>query len=170
MKLVAIDFETSGYGGNSACALGIAVIEDGRIVDHHYSLICPPSRNILFTEIHGLTWEMLKDAGSFAEVWPEFAPFMAGADYFLAHNATFDRRVLLESCRAVGIREPQTPFLCTLKGCRIKLDIPSKKLSAVCEHFCIDLDHHHAGSDANACAEVFLELLRLGLKPEQMKI
>lgn len=170
MKLVAIDFETSGYGGDSACALGVAVIRDDQIVDHHYSLIRPPSSKILFTEIHGLTWDMLKDAGRFAEVWPEFAPLLAGADYFLAHNATFDRRVLLESCRAAGIREPQTPFLCTLMGCRKKLDIPSRKLSAVCEHFGIELDHHHAGSDANACAEVYLALTRLGLQPEQMKI
>lgn len=170
MKLVAIDFETSGYVGNSACALGVAIIDHGQIVARHYSLLRPPSSKILFTEIHGLTWEMLKDAKTFKEIWPEFAPLLADADYFLAHNATFDRRVLQESCRAAGIREPQVPFLCTLKGCRKKLDIPSKKLSAVCEYFGIELDHHHAGSDANACAEIYLELTRLGLQDEQMKI
>ena len=29
---VAIDFETSGYAAHSACAVGLARIEDGRIV------------------------------------------------------------------------------------------------------------------------------------------
>ena len=62
---VAIDFETSGNAAHSACAVGLARIEAGHVVDRLYSLIRPPSSRVMFTEIHGLTWPMLKDAPTF---------------------------------------------------------------------------------------------------------
>lgn len=167
---VAIDFETSGYAAHSACAVGLARIEGGRVTDCFYSLLRPPSARVMFTEIHGLTWPMLKDAPGFAEVWPEAAAFLRGARFLLAHNASFDRRVLLACCRAAGQTAPDTPFLCTLKGARHSLPLPSKKLNLVCEHFGIALNHHNAVSDAQACAQVYLRLRALGVTDAQMRL
>ncbi|MDD4701867.1 MAG: 3'-5' exonuclease [Desulfovibrio sp.] len=167
---VAIDFETSGNAAHSACAVGLARIEEGRVVDMYYSLIRPPSSRVMYTDIHGLTWSMLKDAPSFAEVWPQMEAFMAGADALLAHNASFDRRVLQACCREVGADAPRCHFLCTLKGARRSLPLPSKKLNCVCEHFGISLEHHHAGSDASACAQVYLHLRALGVTDSQMRL
>ena len=167
---VAIDFETSGYAAHSACAVGLARIEDGCVVDQFYSLICPPSSRVMFTEIHGLTWSMLKDAPSFVEVWPQMETFMAGAHALLAHNASFDRRVLQACCREAGTDAPHCHFLCTLKGARRSLPLPSKKLNNVCEHFGIALEHHHAGSDASACAQIYLHLRALGVTDSQMRL
>ena len=113
---------------------------------------------------------MLKDAPTFAEVWPQMEAFFEGATHLLAHNASFDRRVLAASCQATGACEPRTPFLCTLKGARRSLPLPSKKLNHVCEHFGIALDHHNAESDAAACAEVYLRLRALGVTDGQMRL
>ena len=74
---VAIDFETSGFAAHSACAVGLARIEDGRVVEQFYSLVRPPSSRVLFTEIHGLTWPMLKNAPAFGDVWPRMQAFAA---------------------------------------------------------------------------------------------
>ncbi|MDO5484098.1 MAG: 3'-5' exonuclease [Desulfovibrionaceae bacterium] len=167
---VAIDFETSGYAAHTACAVGLARIDEGRISRCFYSLIRPPSSRVLFTEIHGLTWPMLRDAPVFADVWQEASPLLEGTRYLLAHNASFDRRVLQACCRAAGLTAPQIPFLCTLKGARRTLPLPSKKLSAVCEHFGIALEHHHAGSDARACAEIYVRLRAQGLTDSQMRL
>ena len=167
---VAIDIETSGFAAHSACAVGLARIEDGHVVDRLYSLIRPPSSRIMFTEIHGLTWPMLKDAPTFAEIWPQMEAFMNGADALLAHNASFDRRVLQACCREAGAETPRYHFLCTLKGARRSLPLPSKKLNHVCEHFGIALDHHNAESDAAACAEVYLRLRALGVTDGQMRL
>lgn len=145
-------------------------IVDGRVEDSFYSLIRPPSSRILFGEIHGLTWDMLKTALVFADLWPEIASFVADANAFLAHNAGFDRRVLHACCRVAGLQVPSIPFFCTLKGARRALPIPSKSLGAVCEHFGIALNHHHAGSDAHACAEVYLRLHELGVTDAQMRL
>lgn len=167
---IAIDFETSGYSAHSACAVGLARIEHGQVADVFYSLIRPPSSRVLFTEIHGLTWPMLQDAPTFAELWPRMEAFLAGADALLAHNASFDRRVLAASCRAVGVDAPHTPFLCTLKGSRRSLPLASKKLSSVCAYFGIALNHHHAGSDAEACARIYLHLRERGVTDAQMRL
>ena len=166
---IALDFETSGYGADSACAVGMARLDEGRVADRFYALIRPPSSFVRFTEVHGLTWPMLKDAPTFAELWPQMAAFLQGAAWFVAHNASFDRRVLIGCCRAAGIAEPRLPFYCTLKGSRRSLPLPSHRLSSVCEHFQLPLQHHHAGSDAEACAEIYLRLRALGVSQAQMK-
>lgn len=65
---------------------------------------------------------------------------------------------------------PEAPFLCTLKGSRRSLPLPSKKLNLVCEYFGIALNHHNAASDAQACAEVYLRLRGLGVTDAQMRL
>lgn len=169
-RYVALDFETSGYAAHSACAVGLCRIEDGVVTDSFYSLIRPPSSRVLFTHVHGLTWPMLKDAPTFTEVWPQLVAFMEGSHALLAHNAGFDRRVLHASCQALELVQPQLPFLCTLKGARRSLPLASRALDSVCGYFGILLDHHHAGSDARACAEIYLRLRGLGVTDGQMKL
>ena len=169
-RYVALDFETSGYAAHSACAVGLCRIEDGVVTDSFYCLIRPPSSRVLFTHVHGLTWPMLKDAPTFTELWPQLVAFMEGSHALLAHNAGFDRRVLHASCQALELVQPQLPFLCTLKGARRSLPLASRALDSVCDYFGIPLDHHHAGSDARACAEIYLRLRGLGVTDGQMKL
>ena len=54
---VAIDFETATHRRDSACAVGLAVSRNGRIVAIRSFLIRPPTAHFSFTEIHGLRWE-----------------------------------------------------------------------------------------------------------------
>ena len=150
--------------------MGLCRIEDGVVTDSFYSLIRPPSSRVLFTHVHGLTWPMLKEAPTFTEVWPQLVAFMEGSHALLAHNAGFDRRVLHASCQALELVQPQLPFLCTLKGARRSLPLASRALDSVCGYFGIPLDHHHAGSDARACAEIYLRLRGLGVTDGQMKL
>ncbi len=153
---IAIDFETSGNESDSACALGMVRVEESKIVRGFYRLIRPPSSIVLYSEIHGLTWPDLKDKPTFKEMWPSIAEFIDGAAFFTAHNAAFDRRILLGCCEANGIPAPDTPFLCTVKASRRAWHYPHNNLSAVCERLKLPLDHHHARSDALACALIYL--------------
>lgn len=107
---VAIDFETSGRTNDSACAVGLVRISGGQIRNTYYTLIRPPSPVILFTWVHGLTWEDLRNAPTFPEVWPEMTSFMDGASGLVAHNATFDRSVLYGCCESFGCPYPGLPF------------------------------------------------------------
>lgn len=166
--VVALDFETSDKYADSACALGMVRMENGSIVSSLYHLIRPPRSRVYFTEIHGLTWDMLKDQPTFAELWPQFSSFLEGAGLLVAHNASFDRRVLYSCCRACGVIAPSAPFACTVKGARTGLKLPHHRLNDVCEYLHIELNHHHADSDAMAAARIYLYLREHGLSDEQM--
>lgn len=166
--VIGIDFETADMGPDSACAIGMARLRDGVVEDRFYRRIRPPRSRVRFTEIHGLTWSMLKDQPIFAELWPDIRAFMTGAQWLVAHNAPFDRRILRGCCAAADVAAPPIPFACTLKGARRNLPLASKKLDAVCAHFGISLQHHHAGSDATAAALIFLRLTEMGISPESM--
>lgn len=166
--VVALDFETAAISRHSACALGMARIENMEIKETFYTLIRPPSRRIKFTEIHGLTWNDLADAPRFAEIWPRARNFINGAKYLLAHNAGFDRSILQGCCLAFCQSIPRQEFLCTKKGAKKALKLKSNSLASLCAYFDIELDHHNAQSDALGCGQIFINLIKLGLPVEDM--
>lgn len=155
-KFTAIDFETADYGRDSACAVGLARVEAGRVIKTAYSLIRPPRQDIRFTDIHGITWEDVEDEPPFGEVWPGLAGFFEGIEFITAHNAPFDRSVLYACCAAAGLAVPPQPFVCTVKLSKAELGLKPATLSHVCHHLSIPLKHHNALSDAEACAKIMI--------------
>ena len=65
---------------------------------------------------------------------------------------------------------PIGPFLCTWKGARLALVLKANKLSDVCAHLGIDLQHHHAGSDAEAAAGIYAHLRAMGVSDVQLAL
>jgi DNA polymerase-3 subunit epsilon len=162
VKFVAIDFETANYSPDSACALGIVAVENGRITRKEYSLIRPPKNYFVFSYLHGIRWSEVRSQPSFIEVWDSFADLLCGADFLLAHNASFDRRVL-SACCAFADREPVLlPFICTVRVARSVWNFRPASLDNVCSQLGISLRHHHAESDALACATIAIRAMELG--------
>ena len=155
-RFAAIDFETASYGRDSACALGVVIVERGRIVQRLYELIRPPTSEFTFTYIHGLAWNDVKDASSFDVVWTDIARELSGVEFLAAHNAPFDKGVLSACCETYGLAGPEQPFVCTVRLARAQWDIYPTKLPDVCRHLGIDLQHHQADSDAEACARIVI--------------
>jgi DNA polymerase-3 subunit epsilon len=153
---VALDFETADYYPDSACALGLVRVENHRIVQRTYHLIRPPRRRFVFTHLHGITWEDVARQPTFGELWPSLTPFLAGADFLAAHNASFDRSVLHRCCETAGLTPPAIPFECTVRLARQTWNLYPTKLNNVCDHLGITLRHHHAASDAEACALIVI--------------
>ena len=153
---VAIDFETADYEPDSACSVGVVRVERLQVVQRETILVRPPRSRILFTHIHGITWNMVKDLPGFASVWPRLRPFLEGASFLIAHNASFDRRVLAACCSASGLEVPTQPFLCTVQVARRTWRLEPNDLPSVCRRLGIGLIHHDAGSDAEACARIMI--------------
>lgn len=156
MNFVAIDFETANTQPNSACAVGLVKVLGGEIVNTAAYLIRPPTREFVFTYIHGLTWNDVANADDFGQLWPKLAAFLDDATFFAAHNASFDRSVLRACCASHGLRAPSLPFRCTVQISRRAWNIRPTKLSDVCKRLEIPLNHHEALSDAMACAKIVL--------------
>jgi DNA polymerase-3 subunit epsilon len=131
-------------------------VVDGRIVDSVAHLIRPPTREFLFTYIHGLTWSHVAAATDFGRLWPELAPWLDGVDFLAAHNASFDRGVLNACCASYEIAAPLPAFRCTVTMARRAWNLRPTKLPDVCRHLGITLDHHDALSDAMACAKIVI--------------
>jgi DNA polymerase-3 subunit epsilon len=156
INFVAIDFETANYAQDSACAVGLVKVVDGEIVDSVAHLIRPPTREFVFTYIHGLTWKHVAGAPDFGALWPRLAPWLQGADFLAAHNAPFDRGVLGACCATYGIEAPPPTFRCTVTMARRAWNLRPTKLPDVCRHLGITLNHHDALSDALACAKIVI--------------
>ena len=155
-KFLAIDFETADNGRDSACAVGLVRVEDEKIVRKEYRLIRPPRPDMLFTYIHGITWKEVENEPLFAEVWPGIKDLFEGIEFITAHNAPFDKGVMNACCAAAGLVPPPLPFVCTVKLSKKELGINPAKLSHVCHHLSIPLNHHNALSDAEACARIMI--------------
>ena len=153
---VALDFETADHGADSACAIGLVTSRGGRILDRQYYLIRPPRKQFFFSYIHGITWEHVKDKPTFAELWPRIEKTLNDADYLAAHNASFDKRVLGACCAAAGVAPCNRPFVCTVAVARQTWNIRPTKLNNVCDFLKIELNHHEALSDAEACARILI--------------
>ena len=128
----------------------------GEIVEQAFHLIRPPTREFVFTHIHGLTWNDVAKSDDFGKLWPRLAPMLEGATFLAAHNASFDKGVLNACCGSYGIEAPSLPFRCTVQMSRRAWNIRPTKLSDVCAKLGIALNHHEALSDALACARIVL--------------
>lgn len=153
---VAIDFETANHRSTSACAVGLVRVAGGRIETEAAFLIRPPSREFFFTHIHGLTWNHVKDAPTFADLWPEVAHLLRGARFLAAHNAPFDRSVLNACCALYDLPAPRKPYVCTVRLARATWNVRPTRLPDVCRHLGLELKHHEALSDARACAGIVM--------------
>jgi DNA polymerase-3 subunit epsilon len=167
-RWTAIDFETASRERASACALGLAVIEGDSIAERRDWLIQPPGNYFepMYTRIHGIHADLVAQEPEFDVVWPEIEPYLRGA-VVLAHNATFDIGVLRSSLARYGLEVPRTAgYQCTVTlSRRVWPALADHRLSSVCRHCGIELEHHVAASDAAACASIALRCLEENGQP-----
>jgi DNA polymerase-3 subunit epsilon len=153
---VAIDFETANPQRNSACSIGLVRVERGKIVERVHRLIRPPTSEFWFTHIHNISYADVAAEPDFRSVWKSIKPLLRGAKFLAAHNAPFDRSVLRRCCEHYRLVMPKLEFQCTMLLAREKWSIHPTRLPVVCEHLGIQLRHHDALSDAEACAQIVL--------------
>lgn len=162
MTVIAIDFETANERRDSACAVGLAWIDGGAVVRRESRLIRPPE--LRFSpgniRVHGIVPADVRNRPTFPEVMAEFLPDLA-SDLILAHNAGFDMGVLRASLSTYGVVSPAFSYLCTLQIARRVF--PAEEgcgLGKVAARLGIRFEHHDAGEDAYACAEIALAAAR----------
>ena len=163
-RYIAIDVETPNHHNDRMSAIGLTVIDKGKIAEQFYTLVNPETQfepfNVMLT---GITPEMVADQPAFPAVWQKIAPWMNDG-LLIAHNAPFDMAVLAKCLKRYGIVwRPYVPYVCTCQmGRRLLPELPNHKLDTLCRYWNLSLNHHHAGSDSLACGEILLCYLRSG--------
>ena len=172
-RTLAIDFETANERRDSPCAVGLAWIEDGRVVRRESRLIRPAEMRFSpgNIRVHGIRPRDVERAPSFPEAMAPFLPEIAGS-LVLAHNASFDVGVLAATLRAYGLAQPAYTSLCTVQLARRHW--PGEggqgqgtyRLSSLAARVGVTFRHHDAGEDAYACAEIALAVMREAGAPD----
>ncbi len=158
----ALDFETANEQRASVCAVGIARVRSGQVVDRRSWLVRPTEMrfNGINISIHGITPEEVVDAPTFDRLWPELKPILAEGTV-IAHNAGFDMSVLRHTLDLYRIPYPSIRYLCTVTMARLAWPrLVNHKLNTVANHLGMSLKHHDAEDDAVACAGVSLHCCR----------
>ena len=164
LSFSAIDFETANERRDSACAVGVVRVRDGRITETYATLLRPRVLRMDWRnqQVHGISAAELHDAPSLADVWAQLLPYLHQQPV-VAHNSSFDVSVLEHSCRDFGLPIPAFHALCSVKLAKACWPhFERHKLDHVAKQFGIPLSHHDALSDARACAEITVRALRSG--------
>ena len=162
-RYIVFDVETPNFANNRMSAIGITVIDDGKITDSFFSLVDPETHFDYFNiKLTGIDPKKVAGKPNFAELWEEIEPVM-NSGILVAHNAVFDMSVLKKCLNAYGITwKPTAKYLCTVQAGRRLLPGRGHKLNELCDYYGIELDHHQADSDSRACAEILLRYIESG--------
>lgn len=163
-RFLAIDFETFNEQPSSVCSVGAVKVVGGEVVDSFYSLIYPePDYCQWFCRrVHGLGPEDVCDAPVFPKVWAKVGAMIEEGMPLVAHNARFDEGCLKAVFRVYQMDYPDYVFLDTLAASRrhFGCSLPNHQLQTVAAACGYDLTrHHHALSDAEACAAIAMKIL-----------
>jgi len=161
-EFLVVDTETNGRAGEE-CELtevGAVLVGGGELHDRWEALVgvtAPLSRSIQrFTQIS----QGMVDAAPAAEaVLPDLAEQLEGR-VLVAHNASFDRRVLRQAFGRAGLAWPDPPALCTVAlARRFAPLVRQRRLAGLADALGIEVETtHRALADAETCARVFCAL------------
>ena len=161
---VVFDIETTGLSHlkNNITEIGAVRVESGKIVDVFNELVNPEQEiSQEITEITGITNEMVADKPLISEIMPKFLEFSKNA-VFVAHNAEFDISFIKTNCKRLNLEFNPT-FIDTMGFARAILPhLKNHKLNTLCKELGVNLlNHHRASFDAEACAGILLELIKI---------
>jgi DNA polymerase-3 subunit epsilon len=169
-RYIILDTETTGLDpkqGHRVIELAGVEVVDRRLTGRHVHFYLDPEREIDggATDVHGLTWETLRDKPKFADIAAEFVDFACGASWII-HNAPFDLAFLDEELKRLDL--PSTAAISaevvdTLALAREQFPGKRNSLDALCERFGVanaQRTLHGALLDAELLAEVYLAMTR----------
>ncbi len=161
-EFLVIDTETNGLGGER-CELtevGAVLVGGGELHDRWSSLCrasAPLRRGV--QRLTGITQAMVDAAPPLEDVLPRLHERLTGR-VMVAHNASFDRRVLRQGFDRIGLDWPDPPVICTAALARTVLPLQRKRgLAVLADALGIEVDLvHRALADAETCARVLCAL------------
>lgn len=165
MTFTAIDFETAH--ANFPCEIGLSRIVEGEITETRSWFIkpaCFPYMNPWNEQVHHISASQLVNAKTFDELWAELKPWFED-EYIVAHNASFDMRVLKSTLEYYELALPHFDYFCSVQLSRKAWkELPSHSLDTLANYHHIKFQHHRAGADAEACAIITLRAFeKLGI-------
>jgi DNA polymerase-3 subunit epsilon len=160
MDFIAIDFETATSERYSPCEIGLTFVNENNIIETKSWLIKPysfPYFDNFNVMIHGITPDDVADKPEFPDVWEDLKPLIE-KKFLIAHNAGFDFSVLRWTLDYYNIKFPDLKYSCSyIFSKKVWEGLPAYDLKTLCKHNDIELNHHRAGADSEACAKLAIK-------------
>jgi len=162
MNFVALDFETANSIRSSICSIGLAIVENGKIIETEHILVKPMPNfyDGYNSSLHGISNKDTKNKKTFKQQWENLEPYFQNKS-IVAHNASFDCSVLRYALDIGNLQYPDLEYYCTMLLSKAILNVPTHTLDYIAQYFKIKLKHHQAESDAKACALIALKLCEI---------
>ena len=169
-RQIILDTETTGLDpllGHRIIEVAAVEVVDRRPTGRHLHFYLNPEREVDSgaTDVHGMTWEMLREKARFADIAAELLEFARGAQWII-HNAPFDVAFLDEELKRLElpcVRALAAEIVDTLELARERFPGKKNNLDSLCERYGIANAHrtlHGALLDAQLLAEVYLAMTR----------
>ena len=159
-RFIALDVETASAARGSICQLGLAFVDTGNGVASWSCHVDPETRFDPFnTKLHGIAAETVAGAPAFPELWEAVLPLLT--PHHLVQHSNFDRRAIEAACLAYRLPAPDLSWTDSVKIARRAW--PEFRgngghgLGHLKHALGLDFEHHDAGEDARAAAEVVLK-------------
>jgi DNA polymerase-3 subunit epsilon len=186
MRQIVLDTETTGLDpklGHRIIEIACVELVNRRLTLNNLHLRFNPEREIdaAATNIHGMTWDDLKDKPRFADRAGQLAEFIRDAELVI-HNAAFDVAFLDAEFALAGLPPVSACCPSVLDTLRMAKDLhPGKRnsLDVLCERYAVDNSGrtlHGALLDAELLADVYLAMTRgqdslaIGLEPDSARV
>ncbi len=167
MREIVLDTETTGFDpetGDRLVEIGAVELRGHVPTGNTYHQYINPERDVPqeAVDVHGLTYDFLRDKPVFSKVADDFLAFIGDAKLVI-HNAAFDMKFLNAELGWLG--KPNLPWeraIDTLEIARKKFPGSPASLDALCRRYGIDNSArtlHGALLDSEILAEVYLELI-----------
>jgi DNA polymerase-3 subunit epsilon len=163
MDFIALDFETATSQRNSPCEIGLTFVQNDRILETKSWLIRPINNEFdpFNMHIHGISPEHVADKPEFDDLWVEVKPLIENK-FLIAHNASFDFSVLRKTLETYRLSFPALNYSCSyIFSKKVWPNLPAYDLKTLCKINNIDLNHHRAGADSQATAELTLKAFKI---------
>ena len=168
-RFFALDVETANNDRGSICQIGVACVRPDNSVETWVTYVDPQVERWVFTYLHGISARTVQGAPTFAEVLPILRDALNGATVY--QHSGFDRSAVAAACGNCGLPVPEWDWRDSVHVARAAW--PELRgngghgLASLKQHLGLVFEHHDAGEDARAAAEVVLRAE--GVQPVRMQ-
>ena len=157
-RFFALDVETANNDRGSICQIGVACVRPDNSIETWVTYVDPQVERWVFTYLHGISARTVQGAPTFAEVLPVLRDALSGKTVY--QHSGFDRSAVAAACGNCGLPVPQWDWRDSVHVARAAW--PELRgngghgLASLKQHLTLVFEHHDAGEDARAAAEVVL--------------
>ena len=162
-RFFALDVETANHDRASICQIGVACVRADDTIETWTTLVDPQTSTWAFTGLHGIGASDVVGAPTVGAVLDALEPYLWNATVY--QHSSFDHSAIRAACAQIGRTEPSWRWEDSVALARRAWPELSANgghgLASLKRHLGLRFDHHDAGEDARAAAEVVLRAGRV---------